>query len=209
MVSEGTVRSWDFDNKFGVIESVDTPGGCRAMSWDVMVEGVSVTGEDGFSTIGLPVGESVGFEWKPAAGDEEFDFCAVAVWPSRCDPPAEIPRGAFRTSLWTMTDGDVRGDGAQIAREMNAADLPEPPPRAPLPRTVGTVRSWKPDEGWGVVDSAETPGGAWVHFSEIRGVSGFRTLETGAHVEFAWEEARQDGFAYRGSDIDVIETPAT
>jgi CspA family cold shock protein len=32
---------------------------------------------------------------------------------------------------------------------------------------VGVVREWNAEEGWGVVDSDETPGGCWVHFSHI------------------------------------------
>ena len=33
--------------------------------------------------------------------------------------------------------------------------------------TVGTVRVWHRDEGWGVIDSPETPGGCWAHFSHL------------------------------------------
>lgn len=29
----------------------------------------------------------------------------------------------------------------------------------------GVVREWYPEQGWGVVDSSQTPGGCWVHFS--------------------------------------------
>ena len=34
--------------------------------------------------------------------------------------------------------------------------------------TSGTVRVWHAEEGWGVIDSAETPGGCWTHFSAVR-----------------------------------------
>jgi len=34
------------------------------------------------------------------------------------------------------------------------------------PAATGTVREWA-EEGWGVVDSAETPGGCWVHWSVV------------------------------------------
>jgi CspA family cold shock protein len=60
----------------------------------------------------------------------------------------------------------------------------------------GTVREWNSDEGWGVIDSAETPGGCWVHFSAIAG-GGLHGLTPGEHVTFTYEAARQDGFGYR------------
>lgn len=58
------------------------------------------------------------------------------------------------------------------------------------------VRAWHRDEGWGVVDSPETPGGCWVHFSHVR-VSGYRELLPGQAVPLDWEEFDQDGFHYR------------
>ncbi|ROO52320.1 hypothetical protein EDC02_7242 [Micromonospora sp. Llam0] len=33
----------------------------------------------------------------------------------------------------------------------------------------GVIRSWNVDEGWGVIDSAETPGDCWAHFSAAAG----------------------------------------
>lgn len=60
----------------------------------------------------------------------------------------------------------------------------------------GTVREWNGDEGWGVIDSAETPGGCWVHFSAIA-ADGLHGLTPGEHVIFTYEAARQDGFGYR------------
>ncbi|MGJ0119969.1 cold-shock protein [Williamsia sp. MIQD14] len=205
MTSSGVIRVWHHDEGWGVIDSADTPGGCRADSGAVLVEGVRAEGEMPF--MGLLEGEPVSFVWGPIGWDhDEFSAAATAVWPSRCEPPATLPSGAFRSSLW-MSAGR-RGEFT-VFRQHDPADLPAVPPRAPLPRTVGTVRTWNADEGWGVLDAAETPGGAWAHYSEIRGMSGFRTVEVGARVEFAWEAAEQDGHHFRGNDIDVIETPAT
>lgn len=62
--------------------------------------------------------------------------------------------------------------------------------------TVGTVRSWSAEEGWGVIDSPDTPGGCWVHYGKVA-VKGFRGLDPGQRVEFEWELAGQDGFDYR------------
>ena len=64
----------------------------------------------------------------------------------------------------------------------------------------GTVREWSDDHGWGVIDSADTPGGCWVHFSAI--VShGYRSLEPGGPVAFTYEAPGQDGFGYRAVQV--------
>lgn len=34
-------------------------------------------------------------------------------------------------------------------------------------QSVGTVRVWHTEEGWGVVDCPDTPGGCWVQFSHL------------------------------------------
>ena len=61
---------------------------------------------------------------------------------------------------------------------------------------TGRVREWHREEGWGVIDSADTPGGCWAHFSMVR-IDGYQELSAGAEVCFTFEEADQDGFAYR------------
>jgi len=58
------------------------------------------------------------------------------------------------------------------------------------------VRSWHDDEGWGVIDCSETPGGCWAHFSAVA-VAGYRTLAPGQAVVLDWELAQQDGYSYR------------
>lgn len=45
-------------------------------------------------------------------------------------------------------------------------------------QTTATVREWHGELGWGVLDSPETPGGCWAHFSNIDG-PGYRTLTVG------------------------------
>jgi uncharacterized protein YcbX/cold shock CspA family protein len=62
--------------------------------------------------------------------------------------------------------------------------------------TVGTVRVWYREDGWGVIDSVETPGGCWTHFSNLA-MPGFRSLSNGQQVELEWEAPGQDGFAFR------------
>ncbi len=62
--------------------------------------------------------------------------------------------------------------------------------------TRGTVRFWLDGDGWGVIDSAETPGGCWTHFSHVRS-AGYRSLAVGQEVELEWEADGQDGYPFR------------
>ncbi|MFG1927167.1 cold shock domain-containing protein [Cryptosporangium sp. NPDC048952] len=61
---------------------------------------------------------------------------------------------------------------------------------------AGVVREWNAEEGWGVVDSTETPGGCWVHFSHVEG-DGYKELRVGEAVELTWEVGAQDGYSFR------------
>jgi CspA family cold shock protein len=75
--------------------------------------------------------------------------------------------------------------------------------------TTGTVRVWHAEQGWGVVDSPDTPGGCWAHFSHlwaeglapplqpgeiVETTSDFRELFDGETVDFEWESPGQDGY---------------
>jgi len=70
-----------------------------------------------------------------------------------------------------------------------------------------TVREWHNDLGWGVLDSPETPGGCWIHYSAIETrllapvegteVSDYKGVVDGDSVELEWETPGQDGFEYR------------
>lgn len=64
----------------------------------------------------------------------------------------------------------------------------------------GTVKFFKEEKGWGAISSPGLPDGAdaWVHFSAIEG-PGFRALEPGDRVEFAYEEVQQDSFRFRAT----------
>src|SRR4051812_10800624 len=66
--------------------------------------------------------------------------------------------------------------------------------------SVGRVRSFDPDEGWGVIDGPEVPGGCWVHFSAIA-ADGYRRLAAGEGVRFRAEAADQDGDAFRAGKV--------
>jgi cold shock protein len=62
--------------------------------------------------------------------------------------------------------------------------------------STGVVRDWSDEHGTGVIDSAETPGGCWVHFSHIV-TDGVGSLMAGDQVSFTYEAFAQDGFSYR------------
>lgn len=62
----------------------------------------------------------------------------------------------------------------------------------------GTVRSWDDEEGWGIIDSVQTPGGCWAHFTAVA-VEGYRKLSPGQQVVLEWEAADQDGFSFRAT----------
>ncbi|BCJ56476.1 hypothetical protein Asp14428_79510 [Actinoplanes sp. NBRC 14428] len=62
------------------------------------------------------------------------------------------------------------------------------------------MRAWHDDEGWGIIDSPDTPGGCWTHFSSILS-DGYRTLTGADQVTFEFEQASQDGYAYRTTAV--------
>jgi CspA family cold shock protein len=66
--------------------------------------------------------------------------------------------------------------------------------------SVGSVRIFYADEGWGVIDGQDVPGGCWVSFSAIA-MDGYRELARGQHVSFRYEATSQDGFNYRAVKV--------
>ncbi len=77
--------------------------------------------------------------------------------------------------------------------------------------TTGSVRSWFSEQGWGVIDSPETPGGCWAHFGNVM-IPGYKELTAGQLVNLDWEPADQDGYRFRALRVwptgtDPIETP--
>ncbi len=68
--------------------------------------------------------------------------------------------------------------------------------------TTAVVRVWHRDEGWGVVDAEEVPGGCRVDFSVID--AGYRELRAGQQVLLQFEPTEQDGYAYRATRVQVL-----
>jgi cold shock protein len=73
---------------------------------------------------------------------------------------------------------------------------------------VGVVREWHQDEGWGVIDSDETPGGCWAHFSSAA-VPGYATFTAGQAIWLEWESPGQDGYPFRAARFWPYEADAT
>ncbi len=65
----------------------------------------------------------------------------------------------------------------------------------------GVVREYDDREGFGVIDSLDTPGGCWLHYSMIE-APGRKALFAGQPVRFTFEsEVEQDGFAFRARQV--------
>ena len=72
--------------------------------------------------------------------------------------------------------------------------------------TRGIVKFWNAEDGWGVISSDELPPGhdAWAHFSQITDMPGYRSFEAGQTVEFTFEAAEQDGYAFRVIEVRLL-----
>ncbi len=72
--------------------------------------------------------------------------------------------------------------------------------------SVGVVRSFDPEQGWGVLDSPEVPGGCFVHYSDVD-LPRYGELRPGQRVrfKFEWPGFLQDGYQYRAQWVRIIE----
>ena len=68
--------------------------------------------------------------------------------------------------------------------------------------STGKISTFDYDEGVGVIESTDTPGGCWFHYVQwpLPG-----DVALGARVSFAWNEASQDGLHYASFGDLVIE----
>ncbi len=63
--------------------------------------------------------------------------------------------------------------------------------------TLGRVKEWSDDEGWGVLVSPEIEGTVFAHHIHIRGQGdGYRSFTAGEQVEFEYNDHGQDGCDY-------------
>lgn len=58
------------------------------------------------------------------------------------------------------------------------------------------MREWSDAGGFGVLDSADTPGGCWFHFSCVV-TEDHASPRPGDQVTFTYETVPQDGFSFR------------
>ncbi|WP_220095795.1 MULTISPECIES: hypothetical protein [unclassified Rhodococcus (in: high G+C Gram-positive bacteria)] len=187
MTSRGVVRSWDVGGMQGVIDSADTPGGSWTSWTSVVVHGFP----------GLVEGQEVEFEWNQLdEAADGYDFHTVQAWPVGEDHTPPGPPG-FRA--W-----DIDPDGTvHEVTDLDITDLDDtiaPPIGTPA---IGVVTTWNGEEGWGVIDSADTPGGCWTFYSALHpdevinarpGDSfsiggGISALVVGEQVDFEWERS--------------------
>ena len=107
---------------------------------------------------------------------------------------------------------DAASVGSSLRIELNdgtvladpALDTLPPPPATATSVRSGTalcvVTRWNDDEGCGVAEAGDVPGGCWMHFSVVE-VPGCRTLRAGQTVIADWEEREQDGFRYTATRV--------
>jgi cold shock protein len=112
--------------------------------------------------------------------------------------PAEDAASAYRSSLRIELD-DVR-----VLADPALDTLPPPPAAASVRSGTAlcVVARWNDDEGWGVAEAGDLPGGCWMHFSVVE-APGSRTLRAGQTVVTDWEEREQDGFQYRATRVSL------
>lgn len=202
MVSSGTVREWHHEHGWGIVDCTETPGGASTQSSAVRVEGVADL-DGALPRVGLRPGTLVKFDWtstnQPVNG---CNYMVTAVWLATSEPPPGRTDQAF-SRVWDSF-GTPGSDGLTAMLEVAFDDENLESTASPtLSSTSGTVRRWEGEEGWGVLDSEDTPGGAWAHYSEIIG-TGFRTLTPGQVVRFEIESHGHDGYDYRASNIETI-----
>jgi len=93
----------------------------------------------------------------------------------------------------------------ELAREA-AGDPPEP--LGTRATTVGTVKYWRDDKGYGVIASDVTaPWDIWCHFMHISGMPGFRALQPGERVEVEYHRFNQESFRYVAIRVRRLDSP--
>ncbi len=93
----------------------------------------------------------------------------------------------------------------ELAREA-AGDPPEP--LGTRATTIGTVKYWRDDKGYGVIASdATAPWDIWCHFMRISDMPGFRSLQPGDRVEVEYHRFDQESFRYVAIRARRLDSP--
>lgn len=75
-----------------------------------------------------------------------------------------------------------------------------------MTKTRGIVRIWHTNQGWGVFDSDETPGGCWAEAGAMMPTAQQQDLRGGNSVRFNWSNISDhpiEGYEYRAHDFEV------
>ena len=91
----------------------------------------------------------------------------------------------------------------------------EPPELPTEADTIGTVKYWRENKGYGAIASAATaPWDIWCHFSAVE-MAGYKTLVPGERVAVHYHRKNQESFRYvadrarpLGPGVDESERPA-
>ncbi len=102
--------------------------------------------------------------------------------------------------VWILRDGERRflGRGDVLGKIMPEPDEPLYTQRS----TIGVVKFWRDDKGYGVIESPETkPWGIWCSFGSIESAGDVATLPTGEQFPVTYDE---NGRAFSPSGDEVI-----
>jgi cold shock CspA family protein len=158
-------------------------------------------GDDAPIEVGI-VARSGGADVYASAG------ALAAIERAVANPPrafASLPLAAKADALpqnviWILQDGERKflGRGDVLSKIM-------PEPTEPLythQSTIGVVKFWRDDKGYGVIESPETkPWGIWCSFASIEPAGGVATLPTGEQFPVTYDES---GRAFSPSGKQVI-----
>jgi CspA family cold shock protein len=87
-----------------------------------------------------------------------------------------------------------------------ASDPPEP--IYTEANTVGTVKYWRDDKGYGAISSdATAPWDIWCHFSALE-MEGFKGLSPGERVAVHYYRVNRESFRYVARRVRRIDTTA-
>ena len=90
-----------------------------------------------------------------------------------------------------------------LARE--AAGVP-PQPLGSVATTIGTVKYWREEKGYGVIASdATAPRDIWRHFMHIVDMPGFRSLEPGQRVDVEYVRMDQESFRFIATRVRRLD----
>src|SRR5215210_1781322 len=78
----------------------------------------------------------------------------------------------------------ARGRSERLVRRQTV--LCEHQPMASGGTATGTVRLWMVEDGWGVIDVPDLPGGCWAETSVVEGLDGASGLRSGQTVDVDW-----------------------